>query len=84
MSDKRTEETKRSDIQSAVYELFFLALTIFSLVTLAAYFLLPLSEATREAIFRSDFVVSLVFLADFVRSLVRASDKAGYLSEAWS
>jgi voltage-gated potassium channel len=83
MSDNRTEEAKTSDVQSAVYELFIFALTIFSLATLAAYFFLPLSEATREAIVRNDFVVSLVFLADFVRSLVRAPDKAAYLKWGW-
>jgi voltage-gated potassium channel len=83
MSDKRTEGTEKPDAQSAVYELFIFALTIFSLVTLVAYFFLPLSEATREAIFRSDFVVSLVFLADFLRSLVRAPDKADYLKWGW-
>jgi voltage-gated potassium channel len=83
MSDKRTEGAEKPDAQSAVYELFIFALTIFSLVTLVAYFFLPLSEATREAIFRSDFVVSLVFLADFLRSLVRAPDKADYLKWGW-
>lgn len=83
MSEKRTAEIRKPDVEGAVYELFIFGLTIFSLLTLAAYFFLPLSEATREAIFRSDFVVSLVFLADFVRSLVRAPDKADYLRWGW-
>ena len=83
MSSERIAETRKSDGKGAVYELFIFALTIFSLVTLTAYFFLPLSEATREAIFRSDFVVSLVFLADFVRSLIRAPDKADYVKWGW-
>lgn len=68
---------------SAVYEIFIFALTIFSLLMLTAYFFLPLSDATRQAIFRSDFVISLVFLADFLRSLIRAPDKKAYMRWGW-
>jgi voltage-gated potassium channel len=70
-------------VRYAIYELFIFALTVFSLLTLGAYYLLPLSEATQQAIVQSDFVISLVFLADSVRSLVRAPSKKAYLKWGW-
>jgi voltage-gated potassium channel len=83
MFQERNADTRQAEPKNPVYELFIFALTIFSLLTLTAYFLLPLSQATRQTIIRSDFVVSLIFLADFVRSLVRAPDKAAYLKWGW-
>ena len=67
----------------AAYELFIFALTIFSLLMLTAYLFLPLSDATRQAIYRSDFVICLVFLADFLRCLLRAPDKKAYMRWGW-
>jgi len=82
-TSKRPGAAPEPQMGRAIYELFIFALTIFSLLTLTAYFLLPLSPATKEAIFQSDFVISLIFLADFVRSLVRAANRKAYLKWGW-
>lgn len=81
ISTTPTEDS--SSAGSAVYELFIFALTLFSLLLLAAYYVLPLNAATKQAIYRSDFVISLIFLADFVHLLVRAPDKMAYLKWGW-
>jgi voltage-gated potassium channel len=70
-------------VGNAVYELFISALTVFSLLVVVAYWLLPVSAATRQALFRSDILLSVIFLADSFRSLLRAPDKWAYLKWGW-
>lgn len=86
MGEKRGTQTTVSgqmSVGNAVYELFIFALTVFSLLVLVAYWLLPVSAATRQALFRSDILLSLIFLADSFRSLFRAPDKWAYLKWGW-
>jgi voltage-gated potassium channel len=66
-----------------VYQLFIVALTVFSLVTVAAYYLLPLTAATRQALFWIDLPIGLIFLADAFGCLRRAPDKISYLKWGW-
>ena len=48
-----------------------------------AYFLLSLTEATRQALLWIDLPISLIFLADSFRSLRRAPDRRAYLKWGW-
>jgi voltage-gated potassium channel len=73
----------RRDASSGVYELFIVALTVFSLAMVAAYYLLPLTQATKEALFWIDLPISLIFLADALGSLRREPDKRAYLKWGW-
>jgi voltage-gated potassium channel len=81
----QTNETRsaRAEQHDTVYELFIAVLAIFSLLMLAAYYLLPVTEATKEALLWVDLLISLIFLADFFRSLRRAPDKWAYLKWGW-
>jgi voltage-gated potassium channel len=79
---KTTKHARRSTSNS-IYELFILALTVFSLLMLAAYYLLPLTEATKQTLLWLDVPISLIFLADSIRSLRRAPDKRAYLKWGW-
>jgi voltage-gated potassium channel len=81
----QTNATKPAGPEPAdnVYELFILILTLFSLLMLAAYYLLPISQATKESLLWVDLLISLIFLADFLRSLRRAPDKWAYLKWGW-
>lgn len=85
MGEKESTQGAAADqmtVGSAVYELFISALTIYSLLLLIAY-VLPVSEATRQTLFRSDILLSIIFLADAFRSLRRAPDKREYLKWGW-
>lgn len=66
-----------------VYELFILVLTVFSLLMLAAYFFLPLADATKETLLWIDIPISMIFLADSFRSLRLAPDKRAFLKWGW-
>lgn len=79
---KTTKRTRRSTSDS-VYELFIAALTIFSLLMVAAYYLLPLTAATKQAVLWLDVPISLIFLADSFRCLRRAPSKRAYLKWGW-
>jgi hypothetical protein len=59
----RTKATRRDrrDTSSGVYDLFILALTVFSLGMMAAYYLSSLTEATRDALLTIDVPISLIF-----------------------
>jgi len=83
MDQTKTIKRTRRDASSGVYELFIMALTLFSLGMMAAYYLLPLSEATKEALLTLDVPICLIFLADAVGSLRRAPDKRAYLKWGW-
>lgn len=86
MGEKGDTQTTASDqmtVGNAVYELFIFALTIYALLVVVAYWLLPVSAATRQALFRSDILLSVIFLADSFRSLLRAPDKGAYLKWGW-
>ena len=82
-SGTQTTASGQVSVASAVYELFIFALTIYSLLVLVAYGLPFISEATRQALFRSDILLSVIFLADSFRSLFRAPDKWAYLKWGW-
>ena len=59
------------------------AITLFSLAMVVAYYLLPLTQATKEALLWIDFPISLLFLADSFGSLRRAPSKRAYLKWGW-
>jgi voltage-gated potassium channel len=73
----------RRDSRKGIYDLFIVALTVFSLAMVTAYYLLPLSEATKEALLWIDVPISLIFLADAAGLLRRAPDKRAYLKWGW-
>ncbi len=83
MDQTNTTKPARHEPGDTVYELFILILTIFSLLMLAAYYLLPVTEETKQALLWIDVLISLIFLADFFRSLRRAPDKRAYLKWGW-
>jgi len=77
-----TRRTRR-DASNGIYELFIVALTVFSLAMATTYFLFSLTEATKDALLTIDVVISLIFLADSFGSLRRAPDKRAYLKWGW-
>jgi voltage-gated potassium channel len=81
MDQARATRLAQRDTRNAVYDLFILALTIFSFMVVAAYYLLPLTEAAKGALLWIDIPISLIFLADSFRSLRHASDKWAYLKK---
>lgn len=62
---------------SAVYHIFILVLTIFSLA-LMVVMLLPIDEATFALANAYDNVICIIFLVDFFRSLHKAPSKREY------
>jgi len=83
MSSKRNVETQNvaqngARRNSASYELFILALTIFSLVVAAIIILWPLKPTTKAVFLRVDFLISIVFVVDFLIVFWRAPNKTGY------
>ena len=83
MGQTKAARRTRRDASSGVYELFIVALTVFSLAMLAAYYLIPLTEATEQALLWIDLPISLIFLADSLGCLRRADDKRAYLKWGW-
>jgi hypothetical protein len=59
------------------FDLFILALSIFSIVNLI-WFVLPVSDAVRNTVTIVDVGISLLFMADFLLLLHRAPNKAAY------
>src|SRR5690349_18141696 len=64
---------------SSGYQLFMLALCLYSLAILAFQASRPTNPSTVVILEYADFVVCLIFIADFVLSLMRAQDKWRYL-----
>jgi len=83
MDQIKAIQPSRRKRSNGIYDLFIVALTLFSLAMVAAYYLLPLTQATREALLWIDFPISLIFLADALGSLRRAPDKRTYLKWGW-
>ena len=83
MDQTRAAGPGRRRGRDGVYELFIVALTVFSLMMLAAYFVLPLAAAVQQILLQIDVLVSLIFLADSIRSLRLATDKRAYLKWGW-
>ena len=80
--DHARRRTRRG-ASNGIYNLFIVALTVFSMAMVGAYYLLPLTGATKQALLWIDIPISLIFLADAFRSLRRASDKRAYLKWGW-
>jgi voltage-gated potassium channel len=83
MRPTETNEQAQGCGGSAINQLFILALTLFSLLMVAAYFLLPLTDATKQALLWLDVPICLIFLADAFVCLRRAPSKGGYLKWGW-
>lgn len=83
MSAAKAIESTPHSTSDSFYDLFIVALTIFSLLMVAAYYLLPLTEATKQVLLWLDVPTSLIFLADSFRCLRRAPDKRAYLKWGW-
>ena len=73
----------RDRSRDGVYDLFIVALTLFSLLVVVVYYLLPLSEATLQTLLWIDIPISLIFLLDSIRSLRLAPHKGAYLKWGW-
>ena len=78
MSDQsevgQTIKTNPEQTQDSSYDLFILALTLLSIITVIALFL-PLRPQAKEVVFFVDFLICIAFLFDFARSLVKAPNK---------
>ncbi|MGD9048537.1 MAG: ion transporter [Anaerolineae bacterium] len=83
MDQTKANGSRRSTESNGIYDLFIVALTVFSLGMVAAYYLIPLTEATIQALLWIDLPISLIFLADSFGSLRRARDKRAYLKWGW-
>ena len=83
MAQTNATKPARHEPSDTVYELFILVLTIFSLLMVAAYYLLSVTEATKQALLWFDLLISLIFLADSFRSLRRAPEKGAFLKWGW-
>lgn len=59
------------------YEIFILGLTILSLVIMVLL-LMPLSQATLDALRAYDNLIAVIFLADFVYNLIGSRPKSAY------
>jgi voltage-gated potassium channel len=73
----------RESGRDGIYDLFIVALTLFSLLVVAVYYLFSLSEATLQTLLWIDIPISLIFLLDSIRSLRRAPHKRAYLKWGW-
>ena len=65
-------ERKKPELTN--FDLFILALSIFSVINLI-WLVLPVSDAVRNAVTIVDVGISLMFLADFLLLLRRATNK---------
>ena len=83
MDQPKPQRRARRDASNGIYDLFIVALTIFSLVMVGGYYLLPLTKATEQALLWIDIPISLIFLADSFGSLRRAPDKRAFLKWGW-
>jgi voltage-gated potassium channel len=83
MDHTRPKRRARRDGGNGIYDLFVVALTIFSLAMVGVYYLLPLTAATEQALLWIDIPISLIFLADSFGSLRRAPDRRAYLKWGW-
>ena len=83
MEQSKAIKPGRRKRSNGIYDLFIVALTVFSLGMVAAFYLLPLTEATIQALLWIDVPISLIFLADSFASLRRAPDKLAYLKWGW-
>jgi voltage-gated potassium channel len=83
MDQTKAVEPRRHKSSNGIYDLFIVALTVFSLGMVAAYYLMPLTEATVQALLWIDLPISLIFLADSFGCLRRAPDKRAYLKWGW-
>jgi len=73
-------ERPRPDLSN--FDLFILALSLFSLVNLI-WLVLPISGAMKDAVTIVDVGLSLFFLADFVLLLRRAPSKSAYFFKGY-
>jgi voltage-gated potassium channel len=83
MARIKTQASAQSIKNESIYGLFILALTVFSLLMVVAYFLLPLTDATKQALLWLDLPVILIFLADSFACLRRAPSKRAYIKWGW-
>lgn len=68
---------------SSNYDLFILALTLMSLVTMTITFLPFVQPANKQVAIFIDTLISLVFLFDFFTTLYQAPNKVQYLKWGW-
>jgi voltage-gated potassium channel len=61
-----------------IYDLFILAITIYSLVVIVLLLVWPLTLATRTLLIRVDFLICIVLLIDFFINLFRSENWRGY------
>ena len=83
MDQTKVVRRTRLDADHGVYNLFIVALTVFSLAMVASYYFLPLTKATEQALLWIDIPISLIFLANSFGSLRRVPDKRAYLKWGW-
>ncbi len=62
-----------------VYDLFILAITIYSLVVIVSLLVLPLTPATRTLLIRVDVLICIILLIDFFINLYRSPNRRGYI-----
>jgi voltage-gated potassium channel len=80
---RRGKKVDEPPVHFTPYELLILALTLYSLALIGAYYGLPLNDATREVIYQGDLLLCGVFFVDAIRVLVRAPDKRAHLKWGW-
>jgi len=61
-----------------VYDLFILAITIYSLVVIVSLFVLPLTPATRTLLIRVDLLICIFLLIDFIVNFYLSPNWKGY------
>jgi voltage-gated potassium channel len=83
MSQGEPVKSAQDQRRDSIYQLFIVALTLFSLLIAAAYYLLPLTRVTKQALLWIDVPISIIFLVDSIVSLRRAPDRLAYLKWGW-
>ena len=64
--------------RSAVYELFIVVLTIYSLIVLILIVMPFVSEDVTNLLLNIDFIICMIFLIDFFNNLRRTNDRTNY------
>jgi voltage-gated potassium channel len=71
--------TQREDLKGTTYELFILAISIFSIVNLALAAMVPFKSQSWWVIVYVDVALTIIFVSDFTYRLTTAPSKARYL-----
>jgi voltage-gated potassium channel len=83
MAEENLSTTDDYSSKEKSYDLFILALSLLSLITIVVMAIPIANPATKEVAFFTDTLICIIFLFDFFRSLIKAPRKLEYLKWGW-